>query len=63
MFHNYLDICITLFPHRFFVKQDDFNFDIVNFPFLNSNILTNLAYMLTSRLIDKSFDILDCVTN
>ena len=45
---SYLDICIILSQHRFvitiFDKRDNYNFDIVNFPFLDSNIPTNPAY-------------------
>ena len=53
---SYLDICITLGQHRFFTtifdKRDNFNFDIVNFPFLSSNIPTNPAYgVYISQLI------------
>ena len=45
---SYLDISITLSQHKFattvYDKRDNFKFDIVNFPFLDSNIPTNPAY-------------------
>ena len=45
---SYLDINISI-KHNLFLtnvynKRDKFNFKIVTFPFLNSNIQTNLAY-------------------
>ena len=45
---SYLDISITIGNNKFwtsvFDKRDSFNFHIVNFPFLNSNIPTAPAY-------------------
>ena len=45
---SYLDISITISNNKFwtsvFDKRDSFNFRIVNFPFLNSNIPTAPAY-------------------
>ena len=44
---SHLDISITLSQHKFatavYDKQDNFKFDIVHFPFLDSNIPTNPA--------------------
>ena len=72
---SYLDIYITIVSQRFrtsvFDKRDSFNFHIVNFPFLNSNIPAAPAYgvyigricdefarrngMVTSRLVKQGF--------
>ena len=45
---SYLDICISIMNKRFctsvYDKRDSFNFHIVNFPFLNSNIPVTPAY-------------------
>ena len=45
---SYLDIDISICNNRFFTtvfdKRDNFNFDIVNSPFLSSNIPTSPAY-------------------
>ena len=48
---SYLDLLLKYdYLHRLQVKlydkRDDFNFDIVNFPFLNSNIPQSPAYMV-----------------
>ena len=44
----YLDICIHMMNNRFattvYDKRDSFDFHIVNFPFLDSNIPTKPAY-------------------
>ena len=45
---SYLDICIHMMNNRFvttvYDKRDSFDFHIVNFPFLDSNIPTKPAY-------------------
>lgn len=45
---SYLDISITIRENRYetavYDKRDDFNFHIVNFPFLDSNIPVKPAY-------------------
>ena len=64
---SYLDIDISICNNRFFTtvfdKRDNFNFDIVNFPFLCSNIPTSPAYgvyisqlVRISRICEKYSD-------
>ena len=56
MLVSYLDVSISIFSYKFcttvFDKRDTFNFHIVNFPFLDSNIPTQPAYgVYISQLI------------
>ena len=53
---SYLDTSITISENKFvttiYNKRDDFNFHIVNFPYLDSNIPTRPAYgIYISQLI------------
>ena len=45
---SYLDTRITISGNKYvttiYDKRDDFNFHIMNFPYLDSNILTRPAY-------------------
>ena len=45
---SYLDISITIFESKYvttvYDKRDDFNFKIVKFPFMDSNIPAKPAY-------------------
>ena len=45
---SYLDVCITIFEGKYvtslYDKRDDFNFNIVNFPFMDSNSPAKPAY-------------------
>ena len=40
---------MVLFPLKFYDKRDDFDFDIVNFPFLDGDVLRCTSYI--SQLI------------
>ena len=45
---SYLDICVTIVKRKYrtkiYDKREDYNFHIVNFPFMSSNIPTKPAY-------------------
>ena len=56
---SYLDIWITISQQKFattvYDKRDGFGFDIVNFPYMDSNIPTNPAYgVYISQLVRLS---------
>ena len=45
-------ICMDLFLLKFYDKRDDFDFDIVNFPFLDGDVLRRASYgVYISQLI------------
>ena len=49
---SYLDCCLYIDNEKVYDKRDDFNFPIVNFPFLSSNIPSASAYgVYVSQLI------------
>ena len=56
-FSNYLDLCLEVDENhrlstKIYDKRDDFNFSVVNFPFLCGNIPTSPAYgVFVSQLI------------
>ena len=49
-FVNYLDIAVNIYSHKvttkMYNKVDDFNFEVVSFTFLHSNIPINIGYNL-----------------
>ena len=49
---NYLDLTFIIGSNKFYDKCDDFDFHIVNFPFLSSNIPSSPSYgVYISQLI------------
>ena len=68
-FVNFLDLCLSINNKQIstclYDKRDDFNFNIVNFPFLSSNIPSSPAYgVFVSQLVRysrSSSDYLDFV--
>jgi hypothetical protein len=58
-FVNFLDLCLEINDNKLttclYDKRDDFNFNIVNFPFLSSNIPSSPAYgVFVSQLVRYS---------
>ena len=47
-YDNFLDLCIRIHNNQFLIgiyhKVDDFNFEVINFPFPESNIHSKIAY-------------------
>ena len=46
---------------KFYDKRDDFDFDIVNFPFLDGDVPRSTSYgVYISQIILNLFDLLEC---